>query len=167
MVAILFVVQDERESQMAYKDLMTTPIKFKTFIIRGKNVVDRVKQIGITKVPTLYITSKNKKIEGYIAIKQLIDQLEQEQMNRQRTEARERNQGAKRGKPAVEDDGIDIEQTESDEGAEGEGVGADEEETDEDFEAPKTKASTSKPLKRGHGRLPPVEDEDVEEEIEI
>lgn len=80
MVAILFYVKYDKESQMAYKDLMNSSIKFKTFEIRGKNVSERLKSLGITQVPTFIISSKKQKIQGYIAIKKMIDKVEQYQM---------------------------------------------------------------------------------------
>jgi len=84
MVAILFYVKYDKESQMAYKDLMNSEIEFKTFEVRGKNIADRLKSSQITKVPTLLIPSKGQKIEGYLAIKKMIDKVEQYSMRMKR-----------------------------------------------------------------------------------
>lgn len=71
---ILFIVNDDRESQMAYKELMMSPIKFKPFIIRGKNIREKLKrELQITTVPTLLF--KRKKVESYKNIKILIDHI--------------------------------------------------------------------------------------------
>ena len=81
MVAVLFYVKYDKESQMAYKDLMNSSIEFKTFEIRGKNVAERLSTLGITKVPTLVIPSKKQKIQGYLDIKKLIDKIEKQSEN--------------------------------------------------------------------------------------
>lgn len=81
MVVILFYVKYDKESQMAYKELMNSPIEFKTFEIRGKNVAERLSRLGITKVPTLVITSKKQKYQGYMDIKKLIDKIEKQSEN--------------------------------------------------------------------------------------
>jgi hypothetical protein len=81
MVVVLFYVKYDKESQMAYKELMNSPIEFKTFEIRGKNVAERLSSLGITKVPTLVITSKKQKYQGYMDIKKLIDKIEKQSEN--------------------------------------------------------------------------------------
>lgn len=75
---------DERESQMAYKELMKTEIIFKPFPIRGKNIRERLQQVGITHVPTFFIPSKRQKIVGYMAIKNMIEQIEAANERQQR-----------------------------------------------------------------------------------
>jgi len=63
-VAILFLVLDHRESQIAYTMMMSTKYKFKPFIIKGKNVSKELNKYGIDKVPTLYFPEKMAKVEG-------------------------------------------------------------------------------------------------------
>lgn len=65
MVAIFFYVLQHRDSQIAYKILMSTKIEFKAFQIRGKNISSQLRQYGIDKVPTLYFPDKMAKVEGY------------------------------------------------------------------------------------------------------
>jgi hypothetical protein len=65
MVAIFFYVLQHRDSQIAYKILMSTKIYFKAFQIRGKNISSQLRQYGIDKVPTLYFPDKMAKVEGY------------------------------------------------------------------------------------------------------
>lgn len=64
MTAIFFYVLRHRDSQEAYKILMSTKLPFKPFEIRGKNVSTKLKQYGIDKVPTLYFPDKKAKVEG-------------------------------------------------------------------------------------------------------
>jgi len=64
MSVIFFFVLQHRDSQVAYKILMSTKFPFKPFEIKGKNVVDKLKQYGIDKVPTLYFPDKRAKVEG-------------------------------------------------------------------------------------------------------
>lgn len=82
MVAILFLVKFERQSQIAYKMLMQTSIEFKPFDVRGKNVIDKLKILGITKVPTLYIPKTKQRFEGVDDIQILIDKVKVAQKNR-------------------------------------------------------------------------------------
>lgn len=65
MTAIFFYVLQHRDSQIAYKILMSTKFNFKPFQIRGKNVSNQLRQYGIDKVPTLYFPQKRAKVEGY------------------------------------------------------------------------------------------------------
>jgi len=71
MSAIFFYVQNDRESQIAYKLLMTTEMEFKPFQIKGKNIANRLSQYGITKVPTLYFPRRKAKVEGAKNIQKL------------------------------------------------------------------------------------------------
>jgi len=88
-MTILFIVESERESQMAYKELMMSRIKFKPFIIRGKNVRDKLKrELQINVVPTLLF--KRKKVESYRNIKILIDHVDLKLKNTLRPERRQR-----------------------------------------------------------------------------
>jgi len=64
MIPVFFYVAQHRDSQIAYKILMTTKMQFKPFEIRGKNVSNILKKYGIDKVPTLYLPNKKGKIEG-------------------------------------------------------------------------------------------------------
>lgn len=58
MIKLLFYNKESRDSQMAYKALMQAGVDIKTIEITGKNVAKRVKAIGITHVPTLYLRDK-------------------------------------------------------------------------------------------------------------
>lgn len=82
MVAILFLARMDRQSQIAYKMLMQTSIEFKPFDIRGKNVIDKLRKIGITKVPTLYIPKTKQRFEGVDNIQTLIEKVAAAQKDR-------------------------------------------------------------------------------------
>lgn len=64
MTAIFFYVLKHRDSQIAYRILMSTKINFKPFEIKGKNVKNQLQKYGVDKVPTLYFPDKRAKIEG-------------------------------------------------------------------------------------------------------
>lgn len=63
---IFFYVVNNRECQMAYKMLMNSNFEFKPFEIKGKNIVEHVKKLGVTKVPSLLISSSTSKKDGLI-----------------------------------------------------------------------------------------------------
>lgn len=120
MVVLLFIVEHDRESQMAYKELMMSRMKFKPFIIRGKNVSERLKrEFQITQVPTL-LFQKRKKVEGYRNIKILIESIEQKIQNSLRPRDRRVRQ------PPVEQEDISDESEEEPQSAQ--------EESEEEFE---------------------------------
>jgi hypothetical protein len=73
MPDVLFLAMTDRESQIAYKLLMQTKINFKPFPVRGKNVKEQLKTIGITKVPTFVLMKKRKQIIGAQAIQKMIE----------------------------------------------------------------------------------------------
>lgn len=106
MPSILFIVDHDRESQVAYRELMTSKISFKPFIIRGKNVKDILKEQGITHVPTLVF--KKKQVVGYRNIKTIIDSVE----NQTRNVLKPRQRSVKRESPEPdEESNEDIEQS--------------------------------------------------------
>ena len=63
---IFFYVLNNRECQIAYTILMKNNIKFKPFEIKGKNVKEYVKSLGITRIPCILIKTGNKQgiVEG-------------------------------------------------------------------------------------------------------
>lgn len=73
MVVYLVLYEKDRECQEAYKYLMTTKVNFKPFIVRGANVRDQLRKMGITKVPTLVLTNKKIFFEGMAKIKKVIE----------------------------------------------------------------------------------------------
>uniref|UniRef100_A0A6C0JRH1 Thioredoxin domain-containing protein n=1 Tax=viral metagenome TaxID=1070528 RepID=A0A6C0JRH1_9ZZZZ len=75
MVAILFIVMTDRESQLAYRLLMNTRVKFLPFQVKGKNVRERLKKYKIDQVPTLFITTSKKKYVGAAAIQNMLEQI--------------------------------------------------------------------------------------------
>lgn len=105
MTAIFFYVSQHRDSQTAYKLLMSTKIPFKTFEIKGKNVSEKLKQYGIDKVPTLYFPNKKSKVEGSQNIARFLQvdsrMLNRPQHSRQSTEIRRPKQ-KKSKKPNLE-----------------------------------------------------------------
>lgn len=130
-MVILFIVEHDRESQMAYKELMMSRMKFKPFIIRGKNVSERLKRdLQITTVPTL-LFQKRKKVEGYRNIKILIESIEQKIQNSLRPPQRTRQQ------PSVQQEEISEESDEAFEPVEEEpeeDEAVEEEDSDEEIE---------------------------------
>lgn len=75
MVAILFIVMTDRESQLIYRMLMNTRVKFLPFQVKGKNVRERLKKYKIDQVPTLFITTSKKKYVGASAIQTMLEQI--------------------------------------------------------------------------------------------
>lgn len=55
MIKLFFYNKEDRTSQIAYKALMKNGVDITPFEITGRNVANRLKQIGVTKIPTLYI----------------------------------------------------------------------------------------------------------------
>lgn len=134
MVAILFYVKYDKESQMAYKDLMNSIIEFKTFEIRGKNVSERLKSLMITKVPTLVIPSKKQKIEGYLAIKKMIDKVEQYQTRMKRVLREEESSETVLEEESEPSDNVVEEDNESEQSQEEDNIQEDESEPSEEEE---------------------------------
>lgn len=73
MVVYLVLYEKDRECQEAYKYLMTTKVNFKPFIVRGANVRDQLRKMGITKVPTLVLSNKKIFFEGMAKIKKVVE----------------------------------------------------------------------------------------------
>lgn len=69
----LIIIEDDKESQLVYKYLLTSKINFKPFIVRGNNVRERLKKAGITKIPALVLTNKKIYYESYQQIKNFVD----------------------------------------------------------------------------------------------
>lgn len=55
MLKLFFYNNESRDSQIAYKALMNAGVEFQPFEVTGRNVANRLKRVGITHVPTLFI----------------------------------------------------------------------------------------------------------------
>ena len=55
MFKLFFYNRENKDSQIAYKALMETGLQFKPIEVNGKNIAERLKRIGVTHIPTLYL----------------------------------------------------------------------------------------------------------------
>lgn len=55
MIKLFIYNRESPESQMAYRALMQSGVDMKTIEVTGQNVARRLKTIGVTHVPTLYL----------------------------------------------------------------------------------------------------------------
>lgn len=58
MIKLFIYNKESPQSQKAYRALMEAGVDIKTIEVTGKNVANRLKVIGVTHVPTLYLRDK-------------------------------------------------------------------------------------------------------------
>lgn len=77
MIKLFVYNNEDRMSQIAYGALMRAGVDIRALEVTGQNVANRLKRVGITQIPTLYL--RDKRNSKMLVGQEILDFLEQEE----------------------------------------------------------------------------------------